>query len=227
LDAPAILEEARRWDERHAAPLARAVAPHANDRTPERRLRVGYVSPDFRHHANSHFFLPLIAEHEHERFEIFCYASVAAPDDLTEGTRRHADHWRDIAPLDDAGAAAVIREDRIDVLVDLAMHAKSGRPALFARKPAPVQIAWRAVGRAGVGQAMNLTLPELVARTPDEYVAIAVRLAQDLDRLEGLRRGLRPRMEKSPLMDAPRFARGIERAYREAWGRWCASSSRA
>lgn len=395
-DARAILEEARRWDERHAAPLAGAIAPHRNDRSPERRLRVGYVSPDFRHHANSHFFLPLLAQHDRRRFEIFCYASVASPDDLTDRTRERVDHWRNVVSLDHASAAAVIREDGIDVLVDLTMHAKHNRLLVFARKPAPVQIAWLAypgttglstmdyritdpfldppgsddrdvyaeaslrlpdtfwcydpltsdvevdalptrskgrvtfgclnafckvndgvvalwsrvlheeagsrfvllagagraaepvlarfeahgiaadrielvgrqprpaylatyrdidvcldtlpynghttsldalwmgvpvvtmvgqtvVGRAGLGQAMNLGLPELVARTQDEYVAIAAGLAKDLDRLAALRASLRARMESSPLMDAPRFARNLEGAYREAWRRWCAS----
>ena len=394
-DARAILEEARRWDERHAAPLARAIARHDNDRTPERRLRVGYVSPDFRHHASSHFFLPLLVQHDHERFEIFCYASVASPDQLTDRTRERADHWRDILALDDGRAAAVIREDRIDILVDLTMHAAGSRLCLFARKPAPVQIAWlaypgttglstmdyritdpfldppgsdtscyaeaslrlpetfwcydpltsgvevgplparsggrvtfgclnkllkvnddvialwsrvlheepgsrlvllagkgsavegtltrfeahgiatnriefvgrqpriaylatygridlcldtlpcnghttsldafwmgvpvvtlvgqTAMGRAGLCLAMNLGLPELVARTTDEYVATAVGLARDLDRLEALRAGLRARMQISPLMDAPRFAHNLEGAYRDAWRRWCAS----
>ena len=71
---------------------------------------------------------------------------------------------------------------------------------------------------------MNLGLPELVARSPDEYVKIAVELSTDLDRLSDLRRGLRARMEASPLMDAPRFARNLEAAYRSIWRRWCAGT---
>jgi predicted O-linked N-acetylglucosamine transferase (SPINDLY family) len=75
------------------------------------------------------------------------------------------------------------------------------------------------VGRAGLSQATNLGLTELVARAPDEYVKIAVDLCADLERLAELRAGLRSRMERSPLMDAARFARGIEAAYLEMWGR--------
>jgi predicted O-linked N-acetylglucosamine transferase (SPINDLY family) len=76
------------------------------------------------------------------------------------------------------------------------------------------------VGRAGLCQAMNLGLPELVATTADEYVAIAGDLARDLVRLAELRAALRSRMESSPLMDAPRFARNMEDAYRAMWRRW-------
>jgi protein O-GlcNAc transferase len=78
------------------------------------------------------------------------------------------------------------------------------------------------VGRAGASQLRNLRLPELIARTPDEYVTIATALAQDIARLATLRHTLRERMLCSPLMDARRFARGVETAYREMWRRWCA-----
>jgi predicted O-linked N-acetylglucosamine transferase (SPINDLY family) len=78
------------------------------------------------------------------------------------------------------------------------------------------------VGRAGLCQAMNLGLTELVAHTPEEFATGAARLAGDLDALAKLRGGLRARLEKSPLMDAERFARNLEAKYREAWQRWCA-----
>jgi len=81
-----------------------------------------------------------------------------------------------------------------------------------------------AVGRAGLSQLTNLGLPELVADTEDEYVSIAAGLAGDLRRLAEMRATLRPRMEASVLMDAPRFARQIETAYRTMWRRWCAEN---
>ena len=77
------------------------------------------------------------------------------------------------------------------------------------------------VGRAGVSHLRNLRLPEMAAQTPEEFVRIAVGLAGDLPRLSGLRATLRERMRRSPLMDAPGFARGIEAAYRTMWRRWC------
>jgi predicted O-linked N-acetylglucosamine transferase (SPINDLY family) len=77
------------------------------------------------------------------------------------------------------------------------------------------------VGRGGLSQLSNLGLPELIAQTPEQYVRIAADLAGDLPRLAELRRTLRGRMEASPLMDAPRFARNIEAAYRQIWRTWC------
>ncbi len=393
-DAASILAEAREWDRLHGQPLATAVRPHDNDRSPDRRLRVGYVSPDFHNHCQSFFTLPLFSNHDRERFEIFAYSSVPVPDPVTAAISLHVDQWRTVFGVDDATVAERVRADRIDVLVDLTMHMSHGRPGLFARKPAPVQVCWLAypgttglsamdyrltdphldppgsdtgvyseetvrlpdtfwcfdphvtepavgplparasgcvtfgclnnflkvnagvidvwarvllavegsrlvlmaplgearertlqafvsrgvarervelvgrrsrrdylasyreldlgldtfpynghttsldslwmgvpvvtlvgdtiVGRAGLCQAMNLGMPELIAATPDEYVRVAVEWSRDLDRLERVRAGLRARIEASPLMDAPRFARNIEAAYRQMWTRWCA-----
>jgi len=87
-----------------------------------------------------------------------------------------------------------------------------------------------AVGRGGLSILSNVGLADLVARDPEQYVRIAAGLANDLPRLSQLRATLRGRMQKCPLMDAPRFARHIEAAYREMWRRWCtahwASTSR-
>ena len=83
------------------------------------------------------------------------------------------------------------------------------------------------VGRAGLSQLTNLGLKELVAQTPEQYIQIATDLAGDLPRLAELRRTLRPRMQASPLMDAPRFARNIEAAYRQMWRNWCAGNEKS
>jgi len=390
-DSRAILAEARDWELAHAAGLPRA--PHVErDRRPDRRLRIGYVSPNFRRHCQAFFMFPLLAHHDHEHFEIFCYSDVARPDDWTSRLLAHADRAQAVRGTSDADLANRIVEDGIDILVDLTMHMAENRLPVFARRPAPVQVSWLAypgttglaaidyrvtdpylaaegdadayaerplplpdafwcyhplgdeatvgplparrrgrvnfgslnnllkvsdatialwsrvlrevhgstmtllapvgdarertvgvfeahgiergrlefveyqprqrylatydsidvcldtvpynghttsldafwmgvpvvtlvgstvVGRAGLCQAMNLGLPELVARRPDEFVNIAVALAGDRERLSGLRAGLRARMEASPLMDAPRFARNLEAAYRSIWRRWC------
>jgi predicted O-linked N-acetylglucosamine transferase (SPINDLY family) len=80
-----------------------------------------------------------------------------------------------------------------------------------------------AVGRGGVTILSNLGLLELIARTPEQYVAIAVGLARDLDRLASLRSGLRARMQASPLMDGKQYAADVEAAWRRMWETWCAS----
>jgi predicted O-linked N-acetylglucosamine transferase (SPINDLY family) len=394
-DARTLYEEHRRWNRQHAVPLAKSIQPHLNDRSPDRRLRIGYVSPDFRDHCQAFYTVPLFSSHDHERFEIVCYADVARPDSVTERLRSCADAWRSITGLDHEQVAEWIRRDGIDILVDLTMHMARNRLLVFARKPAPVQACWLAypgttglstidyrltdpyldppglydrfyseesirlpdsfwcydpldnqpavnalpalgkgqitfgclnnfckvnaallkiwarvlkavdrsrlvilagegmhrrhaldllfeegvagdrvkfvakqprpqylryyhgidialdtvpynghttsldsfwmgvpvvtlvgptvVGRAGLCQLMNLSLPELIASNPEQYVRIAVELAQDLSRLGELRATLRERMQASPLMNAPRFARNLEAAYRTMWQRWCAS----
>jgi len=395
-DAAAILAEHQEWDRVHAQPLRRQIQPHDPPGAPgpRRRLRIGYVSPDFRNHCQAFFTIPLLSRHDHEPFEIYCYSSVEKPDDLTQRIRSYADVWRDVAALDDGQVAQMVRDDRIDILMDLTLHMSKGRPLVFARKPAPIQVAWlgcpgttglsvmdyrftdpyldppglndahysetsirlpdsfwcydplgdqpavnaspaaangfvtfgclnnfckvnapllpiwsqvlqavpnsrfilrappsrrrgeivqtlgidpkrvefvdyrprpqylqiyhridigldtfpynghttsldalwmgvpvvtragqTAVSRAGLSQAMNLGLGELVAQTPQQFVDIAKTLAADLPKLNQLRSTLRQRMLHSPLMDANRFARNVEAAYRHIWQRWCRERS--
>lgn len=391
-----LLAEARAWNARHARALAAQARPHENDRSCERRLRIGYVSPDFQTHVQSLFTIPVLQNHDHRQFEIYCYSSVDKQSDLTARIRGYADVFREVGALDDAALSEVIRRDRIDILVDLTMHMSGSRLLAFARRPAPIQLCWlaypgttgletmdyrlsdpfldppaantdvyseetirlpdsfwcydpltdvpdvsplpaltagrisfgclnhfrkvndgvlrlwasvlaavqnsrlvllapagsardrvrsifeeagvqldrlefvdrcgrldylaryreidicldtfpanghttsldalwmgvptvtlageTAVGRAGVCQAMNLALPQLVATTPDEYVRVASSLAADLERLSELRRTLRSRLQQSPLMDGPRFARNLEAVYRDVWRRFCAKT---
>ena len=391
-EAGPVLEECLRWNERFTVGLPRCAhhseGGHTDRGDPNRRLKIGYVSPDFRDHCQSLFTIPLLSRHDHAAFEIFCYASIKRPDDLTRRIAAYADVWREVRGLNDEALCRLIREDRIDILVDLTMHMAGGRPLLFARKPAPVQIAWLAypgttgigamdyrlsdprldpdgfdahysertlrlpdsfwcydplthhpgvnelaalergyltlgclnnpckltdhtlrlwggvmralpdarlllmaplgrhrrhlsqrlcahgiaaervefrafqprseylssyhdidlgldtfpynghttsldslwmgvpvvsrvgrtsVGRGGLTQLFQLDLLELAAESDEAFVAIAAALGQDLVRLAALRAQLRPRLERSALMDAPRFARQVERAYRDAW----------
>jgi predicted O-linked N-acetylglucosamine transferase (SPINDLY family) len=392
-DAWAIYEEHRRWNETFAEPLAQSIRRHGNDSTPNRRLRVGYVSPDFRSHPVGRFVLPLLESHDRRSVEVFCYASLRTPDAMTEACRAGADVWRNVLGLSDEQLANTIRQDQIDILVDLTMHTAGSRLMVFARKPAPVQVtylaycgttglrtidyrltdpyldppgetegryseqsvwlpetywcyrpiaqtppvnplpalsggcvtfgclnnfckataptlaAWShllqampgsqlllharagshrdgvreffakegvspervtfvhnlptaeyfglyqridlaldpfpygggtttcdalwmgvpvvslagqtAVGRGGLSILSNIGLPELVAHDTEQYVQIAVDLANDQPRLSDLRATLRERMQSSPLMNAPRFARNVEAAYRTMWQRWC------
>jgi predicted O-linked N-acetylglucosamine transferase (SPINDLY family) len=391
-DAAAIAREHQQWNRQHAEPLKKFIQPHDNDRSPSRRLRIGYVSPDFRDHVVGRNILPLLERHDAEQFEVFCYSNSETADEMTEQIKSCAPGWRNILGNTDAEAAAKIRADRIDILVDLSLHMLGNRLPLFARKPAPVQITfagypgttgleaidWRitdrhleppgsehafvekplvlpdtfwcydprstepavnvlpamqagyitfgclnnfcklndavltlwakvmrqvehsrllllapegkhrirtleflsaegigaervefvghqsrgeylltyhridlgldtfpynghttsldsawmgvpvvtlvgsiSVGRAGLSQLSNIGLEELAGATPDEFMRIAVELAGDLPRLTQLRSALRQRMEQSPLMDAGKFARDIEAAYRAAWQAWC------
>jgi protein O-GlcNAc transferase len=396
-DAQTIFTEHLRFSKQVADPLYPAGAHHANDRSPSRRLRVGYVSPDFRRHSVNYFLEPVLASHNHEHYEVFCYSDVLRPDKVTERLQGCADQWRNIAGIPDEQVAGMIRQDGIDIFVDLAGHTGYNRMLLFARKPAPVQASWLGypnttglktidyrivdgytdppgvtdpfyteklvrmpesflcylpdedspapgvlpalkaghitfgsfnyfskvsqetvilwasifkalpdsrlvmkarnfadkttckyaldmfaahgisperielisiklsftehlemynridialdtfpyngttttcealwmgvpvvafagnthASRVGISLLSNIGLPEFVAGTPEEYVAIAANLAGDLKRLGELRGNLRNRMARSVLFDAKKFTLDLERCYREIWERWC------
>ncbi|MGA3065420.1 MAG: tetratricopeptide repeat protein [Tepidisphaeraceae bacterium] len=139
-DAPAILAEHSQWDQRHAAPFRNASPSHDNDPSPDRRLKIGYVSPDFRDHVVGQNIRPLFRHHDRTLFDITCYAQVLHPDEMTRQFQQDAGSWRDIVGLSDEQVAAQIRGDRIDILVDLALHMHGSRLLVFARRPAPIQI---------------------------------------------------------------------------------------
>ncbi|HSZ57755.1 MAG TPA: tetratricopeptide repeat protein [Tepidisphaeraceae bacterium] len=137
-----ILGEARRYAQRHAAPLAGAIKPHSAPPPGERRLRLGYVSADYREHPAAYYLEPVLSHHDHQSFEIFCYADVPHPDGVTQRLQGYADQWRSLVGLSDTQAAEIVRRDGIDLLVDLSGHTGGNRLLMFARKPAPIQVSY-------------------------------------------------------------------------------------
>ena len=159
-----IFAEARRWNDCHAGPAA--VARHGNEPDPDRVLRVGYVSPDMRAHSVSYFFEPLIAAHDRDAVETLCYAEVPRADAVTARLRGHAGSWRDTVGMSDADVARRVREDRVDILVDLAGHTAGGRLGVFALRPAPVQIAWLGYPNTTGLDAIGYRLTDAIADPP-------------------------------------------------------------
>jgi predicted O-linked N-acetylglucosamine transferase (SPINDLY family) len=396
-DPADILREARHYAERHAAGLAEArPAPRSRQ-----RLRVGYVSPDYRDHPTAYFLEPILSAHDHQQFEVFCYADVPRPDAVTRRLEGYPDQWRSLVGLTDAQVTDLIRQDGIDILVDLNGHTGWNRLLVFARRAAPVQVCYlgymsttglstmdyrltdvhadppglteacyteelirlpecgvcyrpgttpevapelparrsgrvtlaslnnlakvsaellavwarvlaavpgsrlllltvasrasdqwvrdtlarhgvapervelmgrtgsrsaylehyqsadlcldpfpyngvtttcdalwmgvpvvtlagkTAVARQGVSILRTVGLDELVAETPEAYVRLAAEVAGDPSRLTALRSGLRQRLERSPLLDAARFTRHVEAAFREMWARHAAGQGGA
>ncbi len=386
LSAAEIYAEFVRWGDRFPMP---AVDFSAHDRTQNRRLRVGYVSPDFRRHTSRFFFWPLFANHDRTVVELYAYSNVAVEDDVTQSFKNVFEHWRGIRGVEDKDVARMIREDGIDILVDGCSHMRDDRLGVFTLKPAPIQVTWlgaawttglktmdyalidpymapeatltreaivrlphsfvafcppeataeiapppclhngyitfgysgrterlnhhtfrvwgrilRAiptarlildfrsfddpltqehyrqfmirhgmnpdqvimrksanifaglndidilldsfphsggtmlfdalwmglpiltlasrppVGRIGTSLMINLGLSEWVAESHEEYIDKATIFAQDVNTLEQLRAGMRDRMQSSPLMDGPGFARGVEAAYRDMFEKW-------
>ena len=137
-----VYREHRAWADRHAAALERAAPRPANARDPARRLRIGYVSPYFRKHAVT-FFLESVLEHyDRECFDVILYADVAQPDEYSRRLQALVTGWRDTVGMDDAKLAQLVRDDAIDILVDLSGHTPGNRLLAFARRPAPVQVTW-------------------------------------------------------------------------------------
>jgi protein O-GlcNAc transferase len=134
-----VYEAHAAWGRRQAVPC---LAPHANDATGDRILRVGYVSAFFSCHTTYSFFWPLLAEHDRTVVYVTCYDSTAKPDECSARLRCSADGWRPIHGMPDDQAAALIRQDAIDILVDLSGHTGGNRLPLFALKPAPVQVTY-------------------------------------------------------------------------------------
>ncbi len=138
-DAQAILAETRRFADRFERPLRAKWVSHSNDSDPDRRLRVGYLSADFRLHPMANCLIPLLKNHDPAAVEVFCYANVERADDITGLLRSHSNHWRNVWGKSDDEVAAQVREDRIDILVDLSLHTADNRLPVLARKPSPVQ----------------------------------------------------------------------------------------
>ncbi len=139
LDGQMLFEEHRRWGRIHT-PVSLAKTEHNNDPDPNRRLRIGYISPDFRMHSVAYFFAPLLEMHDSNVVEVYGYADVAKPDKFTEYLEKQFQHYRDISRLDDERIIEIIENDKIDILVDLAGHARNDGFAVLAYKPAPVLV---------------------------------------------------------------------------------------
>lgn len=142
LDPPSLAGQHFRAGERIEGKFRVAPPPHRNAIEPGRKLKIGYVSPDFRMHAVAFFFEPLIRARDRAAIEAFCYSDAFAPDAMTERLSALADHWLSTTGMNDDDLAARIREDGIDILVDLAGHSAHNRLPVFARRPAPVQMTW-------------------------------------------------------------------------------------
>jgi protein O-GlcNAc transferase len=171
-----ILEQARAWNRLIAEPLRTKRLPHVNARDPDRRLRVGYVSPDFRTHSCAFFLAPLLAAHDRENFEVFAYSDVKKPDEMTVSLRAVTDHWCEARAFDHDGLAQRIRADGIDILVDLQGHLSDNRLPVFAMKPAPVQMSWLGYpGTTGM-QAIDYRISDEIADPPGAESQFAEKL---------------------------------------------------
>jgi predicted O-linked N-acetylglucosamine transferase (SPINDLY family) len=177
VDAATMRAEYARWNERYAAPLARQRRSHGNDRDPARRLRLGYVSGDFKEQVVSlYYFRGVMRAHDRRQFEVTLYANLARADAITRQLQLRADRWRDIRNLTSEAQANLIREDAIDVLVDLSGHSADNCLTAFAYRPAPVQVSWLGYpGTTGVA-AIDWRISDAICDPPEEDALSAERV---------------------------------------------------
>ena len=128
-----------------------------------KKLKIGYVSSDFRQHSVMYFISAPIVAHNKENFEVYCYSDVLTEDGVTKGIKPFADKWRDICEMNDEEVEKHIRKDDIDILIDLNGHAGRNRLKVFANKPAPIQITW-------IGYPNTTGLKNIDYRITDAYV---------------------------------------------------------
>ncbi|MCP2732454.1 O-linked N-acetylglucosamine transferase, SPINDLY family protein [Limnofasciculus baicalensis] len=137
-----IYQEHQKWAELYETPLAKLIPQHPNVPNPEKKIRLGYVSGDFKTHSVAFFIESILANHNHQKFEIICYSNTNQRDRVTTRLKALADGWRQIETMGDEKVAELIQQDEIDILVDLSGHSKDNRLLVFARKPAPIQVTY-------------------------------------------------------------------------------------
>ncbi len=161
----ALFEEHCRWAERYAFSVP-VRGHHPNDPAPARRLRIGYISPDFRRNSVAYFFESLLDGHNTDAVEVFGYGNVEFADEVTERLKGKFQHYRDIYGVDDSRVAELIEADRIDILVDLAGHTGDNRLLVMARKPAPIQMTYLGYPNTTGLSAIDYRLTDSVADLP-------------------------------------------------------------
>jgi predicted O-linked N-acetylglucosamine transferase (SPINDLY family) len=159
----AIFSEHQKFNEQYAIPLASSIRPHLNAPIAHRRLKIGYVSGDFRRHPVGYFMAPILAKHHQESFEIYCYSQGTTVDSMTQRLQQYSDHWITGEQVSDEQLAERIRQDQIDLLVDLAGYTAKKRLLVFARRPAPVQVTY-------LGYPTTTGLTAIDYRITDNYV---------------------------------------------------------
>jgi protein O-GlcNAc transferase len=179
-DVPAatVLAEHVAWGHRHAGRVV-AATPRITDPRPDRRLRVAYLSPDFRDHSVRQFIEPVLIAHDRSAVEVVCYACGRRRDAATARLTKLPDQWHDVAHLDAAETADLIRSHHIDVLVDLAGHTAENRLLTLARRPAPVQATYLGYPATTGLAAVDYRLTDAIADPPgadEQYTEQLVRL---------------------------------------------------
>jgi predicted O-linked N-acetylglucosamine transferase (SPINDLY family) len=161
-----IFEVHREWGKRLPAPAHRPIEPL--HRRPGHRLRIGYLSADYRRHAIAHFVEAPLRHHDRAGFEVYCYHTDGRTDEMTERLKALSDHWRSLAARPDEEVEQAIRTDKIDILVDLSGHTDGNRLRMLARRLAPVQVTYLGYPNTTGVPAIDYRITDASADPPGE-----------------------------------------------------------
>ena len=162
-----IFEESKKWAQIQA-PTNLAYTNHDNSLEPHRRLRIGYISPDFKNHSVTFYFESLLDGHDRNIFEIYGYGNIEKPDQTTERLIDKFDFYRDIYKVGDEEVVELIRSDSIDILVDLAGHTGGNRLHVLAYKPAPIQATYLGYPNTTGMTQVDYRLTDAIVDTADQ-----------------------------------------------------------
>ena len=162
-----LLRQHREWGERQRAGKDIGRWPRVADPDPSRRLRIGYVSADFRQHPVATFMEPLFRNHDSNAVEIFCYAGAFQPDAISHQLESLSDHWCTTTELSDSALERRIRQDKIDILIDLGGHTANNRLAIFTRRLAPIQATYLGYCASTGLEAMDYWITDTVLHPRD------------------------------------------------------------
>lgn len=176
-----ILEEHKNWERIHGEKHKTHTFSHTKSAISGKRLRIGYVSPDFRKHALSSFFEPILKNHDRKHVKVYCYSNVSKPDLVTERLKTLADEWRSIIEISDEDVAQKIYDDKIDILIDLAGHTAKNRLIIFTYKPAPVQATYLGYCNTSGLKSMDYWITDTILH-PEHTDELAVEKIFRLDR---------------------------------------------
>jgi predicted O-linked N-acetylglucosamine transferase (SPINDLY family) len=168
LDRAAMFAEHRTWAAKFAPAADRHDRTYANTKDPGRRLRIAYLSPDFRFHPVSYFIGAILARHDRAQFDVFCFSASKGSDRMTKILQAMPVTWRDVGFLDDAALAKAIEKEKIDILVDLAGHTAENRMMTLVRKPAPVQMTYLGYPDTTGLETVDVRITDTWADPPEE-----------------------------------------------------------
>ncbi|MHC4582476.1 MAG: O-linked N-acetylglucosamine transferase family protein, partial [Planctomycetota bacterium] len=160
-----LLDEHKKWTQIHA-PVSLARTSHDNVPDPDRRLRIGYISPDFRKHSVAYNFEAFLDGRGADAVEVYGYGNIGLPDEVTERLKGKFDHYRHIRGLSDKAVAEMIEQDRIDILVEIGGHTVDNRLGVLAHKPAPIQVDYGGISTTGMQQ-VDYRLTDSILDSPE------------------------------------------------------------